>query len=135
MRQTTFLGATVSLFATLTFAAGTALAQSTPAPAQPTPTPSQAHMQGMDHGGQQMHDQMMKDHQAGMQKQQGQPDQQSQQGMSGMAGMSGGAAASNGSGMADKPKSGCCKMPMKKAKPAAKKKAAKPMADKPMSDM
>jgi len=34
MLQTTFLAAPVSLFATLTFAAGTALAQSTPAPAQ-----------------------------------------------------------------------------------------------------
>ncbi|SCW90923.1 hypothetical protein SAMN02927924_03934 [Sphingobium faniae] len=35
----------------------------------------------------------------------------------GMAGMSGGSATANGSGIADKPKSGCCKMPMKKAKP------------------
>ena len=33
MRQTTFRAATISLFVTLTFAAGTALAQSTPAPA------------------------------------------------------------------------------------------------------
>src|SRR3546814_18403888 len=73
--------------------------------------------------------------QAGAQKQQGQPAQQDQQGMSGMAGMSGGSPASNGSGKAGKAKSGCCKMPMKKAKPAAKKKTAKPMADKPMSDM
>ena len=133
MRQTIFRAATISLFATLTFAAGTALAQSTPAPAQTAP--AHAHQQGMDHGGQQMHDQMMKDHQAGAQKQQGKPAQQDQQGMSGMAGMSGGSPASNGSGMAGKAKSGCCKMPMKKAKPAAKKKTAKPMADKPMSDM
>ena len=65
MRQTTFLAAPVSLFATLTFAAGTALAQSTPAPAQAAP--AHAHQQGMDHGGQQMHDQMMKDHPQGMQ--------------------------------------------------------------------
>ena len=67
MRQTTFRAATISLFVTLTFAAGTALAQSTPAPAQTAP--AHAHQQGMDHGGQQMHDQMMKDHQAGAQKQ------------------------------------------------------------------
>ena len=112
MRQTTFLAAPVSLFATLTFAAGTALAQSTPAPAQAAP--AHAHQQGMDHGGQQMHDQMMKDHQAGAQKQQGQPAQQDQQGMSGMAGMSGGSPASNGSGMAGQAKSGCCKMPMRR---------------------
>jgi len=132
MRQTTVLTATVSLVAALTFGAGPALAQSTPAPAQPKPAPAHAHQQGMDHGGQQMHDQMMQDHQAGMQKPQGKPDQPGQQGMSGMSGMSGG---TNGSGMAAKPKGGCCKMPMKKAKPAAKKKPAKPMADKPMSDM
>ncbi|MDX3910610.1 MAG: hypothetical protein QHC67_12440 [Sphingobium sp.] len=126
MRKTTLFTATVSCLATLTFA-GTSLAQSAPPPAaQPTPSPSHAHQQGMDHGGQQMHDQMMQDHQAGMQKQQGQQ---------GMAGMSGGAAPSNGSAMADKPMSDCCEMPMKKAKPAPKKKADKPMADKPMSDM
>ena len=39
MRQTTFLAAPVSLFATLTFAAGTALAQSTPAPLRPPRPP------------------------------------------------------------------------------------------------
>lgn len=134
MRQTTFLAATVSLFATLTFAAGTALAQSTPAPAQSPPapaqpTPSQAHMQGMDHGGQQMHDQMMRDHQAGMQNQQ---DQQGSSGMSPGPGMSGMSGMSNGAGMAGKPKSACCK----RKKPAPHKPAAQPMpADKPMSDM
>jgi protein CpxP len=127
MRKTTLFTAAVSCLATLTLT-GTGLAQSAPATpppaAQPTPSPSHPHQQGMDHGGQQMHDQMMQDHQSGMQKQQG------QQGMPGMAGTSSGSAAANGSGMADKPASGCCEMPMKKAKPAPK-----PMADKPMSHM
>lgn len=133
MRKTKLLAAAVGCLATLSFA-GAGLAQSAPAtpqsaPAEPKPSASHAHQQGMDHGGQQMHDQMMQDHQAGMQKQKG------QQGASGMAGMSGGSSQGSGSGMAGKSKAGCCKMPMKKAKPAAKKKAGMPMGDKPMGHM
>jgi len=37
-----------------------------PAAAAPKPNPTQQHQQGMQHGGQAMHDQMMKDHAAGM---------------------------------------------------------------------
>ena len=133
MRKTKLLVGAIGCLATLNFA-GAGLAQSAPAapqhaPAQPKPSTAHAHQQGMDHGGQQMHDQMIQDHQAGMQKPQG------QQGAAGMAGMSGGSSQGSGSSKAGKPKSGCCKMPMKKAKPAAKKKPATPMADKPMSDM
>src|SRR3546814_10446522 len=71
----------------------------------------------MDHGGQQMHDRMMSDHQAGMNK----PPKQ------GHASGTPKPAAPKAPAMSDKPKDDCCMggMPMPKDKPA----------DKPMGHM
>ena len=63
-----------------------------------------------------MHDQMMRDHQAGMQKH---PNQANMPGMAGTP---------DPSGMSAKPKAGCCKG---KKKPMSKGMSA----DKPMTDM
>lgn len=68
MHRFIVVAGTIGLF---TLGAGAALAQQTPkaAPAPATtPAEDHAHMQGMNHGGQLMHDQMMKDHQQGMAK-------------------------------------------------------------------
>lgn len=127
MQKMTFFSASVSILAMLTIPAGAALSQSTAAPAQSMPA-AHAHQQGMDHGGQQMHDEMMQDHQSSaQQQQQAQPNQQGMPGMSGMSGMS------KGAGMP----------PRAKAKKSVRRKpATRPMpkapampADKPMSDM
>lgn len=105
--------------------AGPSLAQTpatTPATApEAAAKPPHSHQQAMNKGSQQMHDQMMKDHQAGMQKQQG------QSASPGMAGMSGAAGNANATGMAGMPMKDCCKKPMNKTMPADKKKAPMPM--------
>ena len=83
--------------------------------ATPTPpAPSQEHMQGMDHGAQQMHDRMMHDHQMGMQNMQ----------------------QSSGGGMAPDAAQSQTPMPMPSGKACCPPKSMKP-ADKPMpmSDM
>jgi len=70
MRKTTFLLAALGV---LTLASGASAeddmkmaAPAKPAAAAPKATSSQQHQQGMQHGGQAMHDQMMKDHATGM---------------------------------------------------------------------
>ena len=81
----------------------------------PTPSaPSNEHMQGMDHGAQQMHDRMMHDHQMGMQNMQ----------------------QSSGGGMAPDAAQSQTPMPMPSGKACCPPKSMKP-ADKPMpmSDM
>ncbi|KHS49396.1 MULTISPECIES: hypothetical protein [unclassified Blastomonas] len=97
------------------------------APPPPSTTAAQdhAHQQGMDHGGQQMHDQMMQDHQMGMQGMQQQGMQQ--QGMGGMAAQGGKA------GMPMKPGKDCC--PSKGMKPADKPMAMPSDKPMPMNDM
>jgi hypothetical protein len=69
MRKTSLLLAAFSLLA-LGSAANAEDDMKMPAPAKPAPAaakpkPSPQHQQGMQHGGAQMHDQMMKDHTAG----------------------------------------------------------------------
>lgn len=89
-----------------------------PAPAPTSGTEDRAHMDGMKHGAQEMHGEMMQDHQMGMQN-------MPQQDMGGMAPQGGSAA------MPMQPGKDCCAG--KGMKPAAKPKP-KPMpsADKPM---
>jgi hypothetical protein len=69
MRKTSLLLAAFSLLA-LGSAAHAEDDMKMPAPAKPAaavkPKPGPQHQQGMQHGGDQMHDQMMKDHAAGM---------------------------------------------------------------------
>ncbi|MET3663971.1 hypothetical protein [Caulobacter sp. 1776] len=67
MRKTSLLIAAFSLLA-LGSAAHAEDDMQTPAPAKPatTATPSPQQQQGMQHGGGKMHEQMMKDHAAGM---------------------------------------------------------------------
>ncbi len=115
MDKTTLLAAALGLLATGTLAAGPVMAQSAPAhPATPHPAPAPstapAHQDGMDHGGQQMHDRMMSDHQAGTNK----------PAKPGHASGTPKPAAPKAPAMSDKPKDDCCMggMPMPKDKPA-----------------
>jgi hypothetical protein len=105
------------------FRAAKALKPAVSATAAPAPTSAaedHAHMEGMKHGAQDMHGEMMRDHQMGMQT-------MPQKGMGGMGPKAGATA------MPMKPAKGCCAG--NGMKPAAKPKPKpKPMpsADKPM---
>jgi periplasmic protein CpxP/Spy len=73
MRKTPFLFGAFGLLAlgTVAYADDTTMVpQANPAPS-PTHKPAQTHQQGMQHGGQTMHDTMMKDHASGMKKKKG----------------------------------------------------------------
>ncbi|WP_180896945.1 hypothetical protein [Caulobacter flavus] len=118
MRKIAVVAGAVGLLAmgTAAFADGPApKAQTQPAPAASAQTPpDHAHMQGMDHGGQQMHDQMMKDDQQGMANMPATPPKDP---------------------AAKKPMKGCCmdKPMAPKGKPMAPKDAKDPAM--PMKDM
>ena len=88
-----------------------------PAPASAPGAQDRAHMDGMKHGADEMHGEMMQDHQMGMQN-------MPQQGMGGMAPQGGSAA------MPMEPGKDCCAG--KGMKPGAKP-MPMPSADKPMS--
>lgn len=119
MRKTSLLIAAFSLLA-LGSAAHADDDKKMPAPAKPAAAakPSPQHQQGMQHGADHMHEQMMKDHAAGMAN------------MANMAGMKAKKDAPAASGM----KMGCSDGADCKDKPMPGMAADKPDAPKPMKD-
>jgi periplasmic protein CpxP/Spy len=103
MRKTSLLLAAFSLLA-LGSAAHAEEDMKMPAPAKPAaakPKPGQQHQQGMQHGGGQMHDQMMKDHAANMANMAGMKAKKDPPAQSGMK-----MGCGDGSGCKDKPMPG-----------------------------
>ena len=119
MRKTSLLIAALSLLA-LGSVAHADDDMKMPMPAKPAaaakPTPQ--HQQGMQHGGDQMHEQMMKDHAAGMANMAGMPPKKDPPASSGMK-----MGCSDGSGCKGKT------MPAMPAMPADKPDAPMPMKD------
>lgn len=99
MRKTTAILAAFSLMALGSGAAHAddmrMVAPNKPAAAATKPKAGNEHRQGMQHGGQQMHDQMMMDHQMGMQNMQNMQNMQGMQGQ-GQSGMNMGCGGKGG---------------------------------------